>query len=236
MKALFLLISILLISCGAEDLPRGDRSLEGVGNFITADESLEFTEGEKTTLNNICDALGAKDSYFRTLVINSTVSADYSQKESVCDGESNERDISVEFSLDGGNLIYEATNDDKPVFKYVETKSNGSLADYCELIENANPNDIIQKQISKSQSIIVANVFDSTSSRCEGLDSVCAIVEYAFRTDDGRYRIEQAVKLTVNNDTDSNTRGMVVKKDFAQMCNSDINKRSSKSMSLKALN
>ncbi len=233
MKAFLILSSLIfLLSCGAE-VPRADQSFKGVGNYITQDESLVLSENERNKLTSICSALGAKESYFRSLVVNNTVNATYTQASSVCDASESSSDANIEIVLENSELQFVANGGSDPLFKYVEGSSNGTLEDFCDAIDS---DDDIKKQIASGQSLLIVNILASNSSQCSGDDIDCLTVEYAFKTDDGRYRVEQAVKLSINTDDSDRYRGMVSKKEFVGLCSTDSSKKTKKTMTLKSIN
>lgn len=230
MKALFILFSILFISCGSE-VSLNPENFGGIGNFITQDESLVLSESEKSSLNQICNALSAKSSYFRALVVNNTFSATYSQGIGNCGADVASSDVSLEIALSNGDLEFQPNGGADPIFKNVETDSNGSLKDYCDAVDE----DSVTTQMQMGQALMVISVFGANSSQCSGNDVTCAIVEYAFKDDGDRYRIEQAVKITVNTDEADRYKGMVTKKEFIQVCASNTSEKTKKVMSLKSI-
>lgn len=242
MKIFFILsLTLFLFSCG-EELARVDQSFTGIGNYITADESVVLTANEKTNLKNLCESLQAKTSYLNTYVVNNTFSATYSQSSSVCDGNASTSDASLLIERENGELVF-ARNDSaqpelqaEPLFELVETDSNGSVESFCSAVMAAEDEDDIKKQILNGSVLMNINVLSTNSSECSGSDVRCVVLEYAFKTQDERFQVSQAIKLTVSTDLSDTYRGMVKNKELVEACASDSSKRTNRSMSLKSIN
>lgn len=231
MKALILLTLLLLISCGTE-VPRVDQSFSGVGNFITADESLTMTSSEKSNLQLICNSLNSKEAFVSNYIINNTFSATYTQSNSVCGADATNSEVVVEIVKNSGDLEFESTSGGDPQFDIVETDSNGTVEKFCEQVTE----DEVKSQVLSGQNILIGRVIGANGSGCSGSDVACFILEYAQKTDDGRYRVTQAVKLTVNTDSGDQYVGMVNSKELSEICTTESSKRTSRSMSLKSVN
>jgi hypothetical protein len=226
-KLFAIIICFTLFSCG-EEVPREDQSFKNLGNIVAVDDEI-LTAGDQELLSKVCNALSSKESYFKSFIVNNTLSYTYTQSESICGATPSPKDVTLSIdSADNGKLSYNSESD-TPLFNYVETKSFGSLEKYCERLDGIDEDQGIvgvPRYIEEDNMVNIVNLFTERSSVCSGdNDTVCAFVQFAYKLDDGNYRVDQIVKLSIDTNDNSTPKGIVEVKEVAQVCLTDSSKK-----------
>jgi hypothetical protein len=235
-KIALLFVFVLAFSCG-EEVPRADQSFQNLGNIIAADSDESLTAGDQDLLQRACDALASKESFFSSSIVNNSLSYTYTQSESVCGAKATPVEVTYEVeAAENGQLSY--TSDGvAPVFRYVETKSYGSVDKFCEKLDSLDPAVGIQtvpRYIQDENVISGISLFTDRSSVCSGdNDTVCVFVQFAYKLEDGKYRVDQIVKLSIDTDSSSSPKGIVEEKEVALVCSTDASKETKRKMTLK---
>lgn len=218
----------VLLSCGQE-VPRADQSFSNLGNILTISESDVLTSTEKSYLTTVCNSLSSKGNYLSNYIINNDFIVNINQSSSVCSATATKSD--GEFKIESGNSssLQFTSESANPLFKYVETANNGALSDFCKQLSGDEV-----KRFNLSGGIYkVLNIFNTRNSSCSGdSDTICAFVQYAFQTSDGKYKVEQIVKLNIDNNSNSTPRGIVERKEVVEVCSNDNEETSRKIMSI----
>jgi len=227
----YLSLIILLVSCGQE-VPRTDQSFSNLGNILAVNESESLSSSEKDLLIKACNSLKSKETYLNNYLVNNDFSLTFTQSNSECGAEASESE--AVFNIDNGdNSALEFVSEtSSPLFKYVETASKGAMRDFCSQLSSEEG---VMRYKLTSGVYQVINLFTDRSTECSGdTDTVCAVVQTAYEKEDGNYKVEEVVKLTIDNDEDSSPRGLVQAKELAQICQSDTEKKSTRIMKIKA--
>ena len=234
-KKFLLLGLVLLMSCG-EEVPRADQSFKNLGQIVAVDSEENLTTGDVDLLQRVCDALASKESFFKSAIINKKLSYTYVQSESSCGAEPSPVEVEFEITSDNGQLAYSSSSA-TPLFNYVETESYGSLEVYCNKLGEVDVDqgiDGVPRYLEEGKMVNIISLFTDRSSVCSGdNDTICAFVQFAYKLDDGNYRVDQIVKLSIDTNDRSTPKGIVEEKEVAEVCSSDSAKQSTRKITLK---